>query len=87
MYYDIFPHYDIGDLVRVSGLRSEDDILDLVHSFQVKRAFRRPAHMERQPFCAAKSSLSFLILTLRSRAPFLTSLKYSVIRDRGVGLD
>ena len=39
LYYDIFPHYDIGDLVRVSDPQSEDDVSDLVHSFHVKRAF------------------------------------------------
>ena len=32
MHYDIFPHYDIGDLVRVSYPRSEDGISDSVHS-------------------------------------------------------
>lgn len=39
VHYDIFPHYDIGDLVRVSDPRLEDDVSDSVCSFQVKRAF------------------------------------------------
>ena len=37
--YDIFPYYDIENLVRVSDSRSEDDILDSVYSLQVKGAF------------------------------------------------
>ena len=37
--YDMFPYYDIGNLVRVSNPQSEDDISDSVYRFQVKGAF------------------------------------------------
>ena len=37
--YDMFPYYDIGNLVRVSDPWSEDDISDSVYSSQVKGAF------------------------------------------------